>query len=153
MISVVDALYTLKYNPFKYSEHVASFYYSSNGVENNLLLAPLIIPLCSHPFYQKKLHNLKFGTDVRSSIWTVFDNKKNLYDLQERVDAFKELTEQSIQYCLINDWLLLDRENFSFVFTSQNRKAFDRQLSAVKLGKLFNGESIVDIYRTLGVKP
>lgn len=152
MSSVIDALYTLKYNPFKYSEHIASFYQSMSGVDNNLLLSPLIIPLCSHPHFQEKFLRLVFGKKNRSSIWNIFDDKKHLYDLQERVIEFRELTEQSIQYCLINDWLLLDKERLSFVFTASN-KAFDQQKNATNLGKLLKNESVVEVYRILGVKP
>jgi hypothetical protein len=96
MNSVIDALYTLKYNPFKYSEHIAAFYHSVSGIENNLLLAPLIIPLCSHHFYKTKLPNAVFGASKKSSIWTVFDDKKNLYDLQERVDLVNKMDKQPL---------------------------------------------------------
>ncbi|MDC4793210.1 DUF6521 family protein, partial [Acinetobacter baumannii] len=52
MSSIVDALYELKYNPFEYGPYIASFYIHSDELENNLLLAPLVIPLCSHPIYR-----------------------------------------------------------------------------------------------------
>jgi hypothetical protein len=69
------------------------------------------------------------------------------------VIEFKKLTEQSIQYCLINDWLSLDKENLSLKFIAQNERSFKTQKSAINLGKLFSGESIVEVYRVLGVKP
>ena len=82
MSSIVDALYELKYNPFEYGPYLASFYTTLEESENNLLLAQLVIPLCSHPIYSHKLLN----SNQRSSIWTVFDDTAKLYDLQERIE-------------------------------------------------------------------
>ena len=111
MSSIVEALYELKYNPFEYGPYLASFYTHLVESENNLLLAPLVIPLCSHPLYSNKLYN----SNKRSSIWSVFDDRTKLYDLQERIDGFQDLTEQCIQYCLINDWLSVNEHWLSLV--------------------------------------
>lgn len=81
MSSIVDALYELKYNPFEYGPYLASFYTHLTESENNLLLAQLVIPLCSYPLYSYKLLN----SNKRSSIWSVFDDRTKLYDLQERI--------------------------------------------------------------------
>src|SRR5690606_30393925 len=109
MSSITDALYELKYNPFEYGPYLASFYTHLDNSEHNLLLAQLVIPLCSHPIYSHKLLN----SNKRSTIWSVFDDRTKLYDLQERIDEFQSLTEQSIQYCLINDWLSVDDQLLS----------------------------------------
>ena len=98
MSSIVDALYELKYNPFEYGAYLVSFYAAMDDLENNILLAPLVIPLCSHPIFGRKILGAVFGDKKKSSIWSIFDDRTKLYDLQERVDVFKELTEQCIQY-------------------------------------------------------
>ena len=87
MSSIVDALYELKYNPFVYGAYLASFYTTVGEVENNLLLSPLVIPLCSHTTFSKKI----FNSNVRSTIWSIFDDRSKLYDLQERIDGFQAL--------------------------------------------------------------
>ena len=149
MSSIVDAVYELKYNPFEYGAHLASFYIVMDESENNLLLAPLVIPLCSHPVFSQKL----FNSNKRSTIWSIFDDRKELYDLQERVDGFQTLTEQCIQYCLINDWLSVNEESLSFRAYDGSDSVFTSQKSAEKLGQLFSGHSVVEIYAFLGVKP
>lgn len=149
MSSIVDALYELKYNPFEYGEHLASFYTAISESENNLLLAPLVVPLCSHPIFGQKL----FNSNKRSTIWSVFDDRTKLYDLQERIDGFQALTEQCIQYCLINDWLSVSEQNLSILACDDADSAFTHQKSAEKLGRLFSGHSVVEIYAFLGVKP
>ena len=127
MSSIVDALYEIKYNPFEYGVYLASFYSAVFESENNLLLAPLVIPLCSHPLFSQKL----FNSNVRSTIWSVFDDRTKLYDLQERIDGFQALTEHCIQYCLVNDWLTVDEQGLALracdesdsdsVFTNQKK--------------------------------
>ena len=149
MSSIVDALYELKYNPFEYGAYLASFYTAVGESENNLLLAPLVIPLCSHPIFGQKL----FNSNVRSTIWSVFDDRTKLYDLQERIDGFQALTEQCIQYCLVNDWLSVNEQSLSLRACDKSESVFTNQKSAEKLGRLFSGHSVVEIYAFLGVKP
>ncbi|WP_071783550.1 three component ABC system middle component [Pantoea sp. AS-PWVM4] len=149
MSSVIDALYELKYNPFEYGAYIASFYSSVGECENNILLAPLIIPLCSHHFFSRKLQN----SNIKSTIWSVFDDRSKHYDLQERINGFQKLTEQSIQYCLVNDWLVVDQGNLILRTSTEYNSALTIQKKAEKLGRLLNGHSVVEIYAFLGVKP
>lgn len=153
MSSIVDALYELKYNPFEYGPYLASFYYSLNVSKNNLLLAQLVIPLCSHPFFSKKISGAVFGDKKQSSIWSIFEERAKLYDLQERIDEFQDLTEQCIQYCLVNDWLSVDEHLLSLRKGNEVESVFTQRKSAEKLGRLFSGHSVVEIYAFLGVKP
>jgi hypothetical protein len=153
MSSIVDALYELKYNPFDYGPFMASFYKHLVESENNLLLAQLVIPLCSHPVFSKKISGAMFGNKKRSSIWSVFDDRTKLYDLQERIDGFQTLTEQCIQYCLINDWLSVDENNLSLSKNDSSNSVFTQKKCAEKLGQLFSGHPVVEIYAFLGVKP
>lgn len=149
MSSIVEALYELKYNPFEYGPYLASFYTTIDESENNILLAQLVIPLCCHPIYSHKLLN----SNKRSSIWSVFDDRTKLYDLQERIDGFQALTEQSIQYCLINDWLSINDQRLSLTKCDLVESTFISRKIAEKLGRLFSGHSVVEIYAFLGVKP
>lgn len=149
MSSIVDALYELKYNPFQYGAYLASFYTTVGKSENNLLFAPLVIPLCSHSLFGQKL----FNSTVRSTIWSIFDDRTKFFDLQERIDGFQALTEQSIQYCLVNDWLSIEEHGLALSTCDEFDSVFTKQKSAEKLGQLFSGHSVVEIYAFLGVKP
>ncbi|MDP1666131.1 MAG: DUF6521 family protein [Methylobacter sp.] len=153
MTSLADALYQVKYNPFKYGEYLASFYAHLVGVENNLLVAQLVIPLCSYPVFYYKISNAKFGPRSKSTIWTIFDDRTQLYDLQERLDGFKELTDQSLQYCLINDWIEIDAQKLSISTLPTSETALYIHKSGANLGKLFSHLSVVEIYAFLGVTP
>lgn len=176
MSSIVDALYELKYNPFEYGEYLASFYKALGESENNFLLAPLVISLCSHPFFSIKLN----GANTKSTILTVFGgetklnteknkekfgafalrplqnkiiHKEQLYDLQERIDGFQTLTEQCIQYCLVNDWLSLDEQSLTLNSCDETDSMFTNKKNSEKLGLLFSNHTVVEIYAFLGVKP
>ncbi|WP_080939899.1 three component ABC system middle component [Chromobacterium violaceum] len=149
MSSIVDALYELKYNPFEYGTYISSFYNSVGTSENNILLAPLVIPLCSHSILGRKLYK----SNIKSTIWSIFDDRTMLYDLQERIDEFQHLTEQCIDYCLTNDWLSIDEERLSLVACSDACTLFKIQKGPEKLGRLFFGRSVIEIYAFLGVKP
>jgi hypothetical protein len=153
MSSLADAIYLTKYNPFRFGEHIASFYLHLSKVEGNLLLAPLIIPLCSHSGFLEKLENARFGDRRRSTIWTIFPDRTKLADLQERVDSFRSLTDESLQYCLVNDWIGVDPKNLSVTADPSKLPAARRPKSAMNLGKLFKGLSVVEIYVLLGVRP
>jgi ABC-3C biological conflict system middle component len=155
MSSIVNALYELNYNPFEYGAYFASFYAAVGEVENNILLAPLVIPLCSHPVFGKTISGAVFGEKKQSSIWSIFNERTKLYDLQERIDGFQALTEQCIQYCLVNDWLSVDEQSLALraCDVSDSDSVFTNQKSAEKLGRLFSGHSVVEIYAFLGVKP
>jgi len=153
MGTVVDALYKIKYNPFKFGEYIASFYSEIKNVDNNLLLAPIIIPLCSHPVFKTKLEGAVFGPKKQSSLWSIFDDRTKLYDLQERVDEFKILTNQSIHYCLVNDWLAINVETLTLSYLVDKEVPMQIQKNAENLGKLLSGLSITEIYAFLGVKP
>lgn len=153
MTSLADALYQAKYNPFKYSEFVASFYSELTNVDNNLLLSQLIIPICSHYLFFNKLSNAKFGSKKKSSIWTIFEDRTQLYDLQERLDDFIALTDKSLQYCLVNDWLRVDAQLLSVTPSQTSTPLFVKHKSAANLGKLLSYLSVVEIYALLGVTP
>lgn len=153
MSSLVDALYQTKYNPFKYGEFLTSFYSTLHNVEENLLLSQLVIPLCSHHIYQSKFERAIFGNKRKSTIWTIFSDRVHLHDLQERIVEFKMLTEKSLQYCMVNDWLEINPQKLEVSIGQYSGTNFVRQKSAANLGKVFGNHSVVEIYAFLGVVP
>lgn len=141
-MNTVDVLYTIKYNPFRYGEYLSSFYANLIGVEQNILLAPLLIPLFTHPIFKNK------KIIKTSSLHTIFFNSKELYDLQERVDSLRVLTSESIKYCLINGWLKVERDTLSF----EKSECIHKIKIAENFAKLFSNHSVYEIYSILGVR-
>ncbi len=153
MSSIVDSLYILNYNPFEFGKYIASFYSVPGNADSNLLLSPLVIPLCSHPVFNETISRAVFGEKKQSSIWTIFNDRTLLYDLQERIDEFQDLTEQCIQYCLINEWLTIDQDSLSLRVCDTSTSSFKIIKSAEKLGLLVRGLSVIEVYAFFGVRP
>ncbi|WP_046078680.1 three component ABC system middle component [Halomonas sp. HG01] len=151
-MKITDALYTLKYNPFLCGQYISAFYSSLNGVEENLLLSKLVIPLSTHPIYKHSLARAKFGDTKRSNLWSIFNDRALLYDLQERIDSLSDLTDKSIQYCLINDWVEIDPETLS-VISSESFKSTKACKPSYNLGRLFSQFSPSEIYSFFGATP
>ena len=148
-MNTIDALYLAKYNPFKYGKYLADFYSELTGVEKNSLLLPILIPLFTHPFFKTKIET----SNVRSSMHTVFfNNCKELYDLQDRINTLRILTSDSIQYCLVNEWLETDISTLSFI-PVQTKNSEKKIRVAKNLAKLFSNRSVYEIYISLGIKP
>lgn len=150
MSNLIEDLYTIKHNPFKYSEYIYSFYSGFGEEDNNFLFFPLIIPLSTYSFLNDKLEYAQFGEKRQSSLWSIFPDKSYFYDLQDRVDEFCTLSQLSFMYCLTNDWLTIDTDNLS---VKTNPQTNCKQIkSALNLGKLMKSYSIIEIQSFLGVK-
>ena len=148
-MNAIDAFYLVKYNPFKYGKYLADFYSELTGVEKNSLLLPILIPLFTHPFFKDKIEK----SISTSSMHTIFfKNSKELYDLQDRIDTLRILTSDSIQYCLINDWLKTDTNALSFLPTQSSNNKEEIKV-AKRLARLFSSRSVYEIYISLGIKP
>ena len=77
---------------------------------------------------------------------------KEFYDLQERFDALKRLSAQSLSYCIVNDWMTVDESSLRIIANENyDKKQIHKQ--ATNLGKLFSGLSITEIYKGLRVNP
>ena len=116
-----------------------------------------------HPF-DSKLDRLRFTEKdkIRKSyfltteqiltvrLYMQVESKK--YDLQDRINSLKILTSDSIQYCLVNEWLETDINFLSFV-PIQRKNSEKRIKVAKKLARLFSNRSVYEIYISLGIKP
>lgn len=147
-MNIVDAIYHIKYNPFKYGEYIYYFYHHLENHTENILLLPLILPICTHSYYGDKVKNSKSN----SSIYTIFKEQRELLDFQERVDNLKELGFSSLQYCLNQNWLYLNPDKLNIVSSKDNIDVNQNTLVAKKLAMLFSRSSKSEIYSLLGVK-
>ncbi|MBE9589640.1 hypothetical protein IM753_01370 [Moraxella sp. K127] len=151
-MNMIDAIYHIQYNPFKYGEYIYRFYSNLPEYQNNILLLPLIIPLCSHSKYTNKIT----GSNKRSSLLTIFENKKELYDFQERIDALQMLSRQSLQYCLGKELLYLNIDELNIYANNLDKKTVKKfnpdSKIAERLALLFGKYSVDEIYSYLGVK-
>lgn len=154
-MNIVDAIYHIKYNPFKYGEYIYCFYRHLENHDENILLLPLVIPLCTHyQFYAKKISRARFGSKQSDHIYSVFGNREYLYDLQDRVDNLKGISMLSLEYCLNQKWLYINLDDLNiYPGDDMDVKNFGKELKvAQNLAILFSKSSIDEIYSFLGVR-
>lgn len=147
-MNIVDAIYHIKYNPFKYGEYIYCFYHHLENQTENILLLPLILPICTHSYYSDKVKK----NNINSSIYTIFKEQRELLDFQERIDNLKELGFSSLQYCLNQNWLYLNPDKLNIVSSKDSIDVNQNTLVAKKLAMLFSRSSKSEIYSLLGVK-
>lgn len=157
MQSLADCYYLLANNPFVAAPVIAGFYISLEKVDQNLLLAPIVLPLSTHPEHSTNLFNAKLTGKNPSSIYTLFNKeKKNLFDLQEWVDEFRGLTYSALQHAYNNGWIVIDSEKFNvskgYEPLPQNSINSKQYKSAVKLAHIVGNLSSFEIYNYLGVR-
>lgn len=154
--SLADCYFVLKNNAFTAAPLIALFYKNLKSVNQNLLLAQFVLPLCMHPEYGVKIERAVFGVNRKSSIWTIFDDKKELYDLQERIDELKMITNLSLQHSINNEWLSIDTRIFHITHNEKETHKYSKtsmNKRSINLGRLFSSLSIYEIYSFFGVIP
>ena len=105
MSKYVDSVYKFNNNIFVLAPIFVAFYQNLKPNPKNLLLSYLVLPLVLYKTSQEKIKN----TNNRSSIFSFLDSKDkrkraNVYGLPERVQEYKEITNQCILYAIENEW-------------------------------------------------
>lgn len=150
MKTASDHLYTLHRNPFALAPVIQSFYLDWKPIEKDVLLSYLILPLVTFPPMQDFLHY----ANRNSSIRTMTSDSRRLVGLQLRMDEYKPITNKALLILRADASLTLN-EDLS-VFASENPLAANSDKNmlrfAKKLAMVFRNESVVTIYRMLGLK-
>lgn len=150
MKTASDHLYTLHRNPFALAPVIQSFYLDWKPIEKDVLLSYLILPLVTFPAMQDFLHY----ANRNSSIRTMTSDSCRLVGLQLRMDEYKPITNKALLILRADASLTLN-EDLS-VFVSENPLAANSDKNmlrfAKKLAMVFRNESVVTIYRMLGLK-
>lgn len=156
MSKYVDSVYKINNNIFVLAPIFVAFYQNLKPNPKNLLLSYLVLPLVLYKTSQEKIKN----TNSRSSIFTFLDSKDkkkraNIYGLPERVEEYKEITNQSILYAIENKWLKLN-DDLSVDILEEQKNSISSLHNAFKasskLCNIFQDLDVVAIYRQLGVK-
>lgn len=154
MNKFVDSTYQIHNNPFVLAPLFVEFFRHMQPKSKNMLLAYLVLPLVLHEDSKQWLVNAK----ITSSIHT-FSNKKrnekdNLFGLQERVQQYKDLTNQCLQYAIDNRMININRNLIVDVLITKNKTVEnlnDSLKASSNLHKIFKDLDIVTIYKLIGV--
>jgi hypothetical protein len=151
MSEFVDSIYQIHNNPFVLAPLFVEFFRHIQPKPKNILLAYLVLPLVLHEDSKQWL----FRAKTTSSIHTFSNKKENLFGLQERIQLYKDLTNQCIQYAIDNQMIKISGNLIVEVLTTENETVenLNKSLKASSnLHKIVRDLDVVAIYRLLGVK-
>lgn len=147
---VSSHLYTLHRTPFALAPVIQSFYQHWEPVEKDILLSYLILPIVTY----KPMHAFLNRARRDSSIRTMASAAERLIGLAMRVEEFKPITNAAI--------LILTAENSLEITPELSVRSLQKPQSinsdksllkySQKLAMVLSGESVVSIYRMLGLK-
>ncbi|AOZ06466.1 three component ABC system middle component [Cupriavidus malaysiensis] len=147
---VIQNLYILHNNPFLFAEPMVRFYEALGALENNVVLAYLVLPMILHEPSRKLLQRDHSKTSLR----TFLEAPERLHGLQRRIRAKRVLTNTTLQYLVSVGRLQVEQAQVVHVDPSK----FERQLSAAAvcraakaLGRIFQPYDVPTVYRMLGV--
>jgi len=151
MSKYINSLYKTHNNIFIFTPLIVSFYSNLKVTKKNILLAYLVLPMVLHEDSRNTLKNV----NVNSSIHTYRNKKYNLFGLPERVQNYKEITNNCLQYALNQEWLQITEDLSIDVLINQNNNWNNLDISykaSSNLYKVFKDMDTVTIYRLLGIK-
>lgn len=151
MQNAIDYIETLNHNAHILTPILERFYEFSKSRERNILLSYLVLAMILSPRIRKKL---EFSKNT-SSIHTLFSDKTLLAGIQERVFAFKGITNKCLllafQVKSLN--ITSDKKITYLASNSDATRCSKETLRATKnLAILLDSYEIVDSYRILGIK-
>ncbi|MEQ6310531.1 MULTISPECIES: three component ABC system middle component [Delftia] len=150
MNTAADHLYTLHRNAFTLAPVIQSFYLNWEPIEKDILLSYLVLPLVSFPAMQDYLNT----ANRTSSIRTMTSDSSRLVGLALRISEYKPITNKAL-LILRSDESLQINDDLS-VLASENRQSENADPNMLRyarqLAMVFRNESVVTIYRMLGLK-
>jgi hypothetical protein len=156
MNKYIDSVYKVHNNPFVFTPLIVAFYENLERKPKNILLAYLVLPIVLNERSKQTLQTAR----STSSIHTFIDSKdkskrENVFGLPERIQNYKEITNQCIQHAIDNQWISLN-EDLSIEFLKKIDNKVENLNQSFKassnLHKIFKDLDVVAIYRLLGVK-
>lgn len=151
MSKYIDSIYKTHNNVFIFTPLIVNFYNNLEVTQKNILLAYLVLPMTLHKDSRNILKNVK----VTSSIHTYRKKKDNLFGLPERVQNYKEITNNCLQYALNQKWLQMNEDLSIDMLKNQDNNLGGLDISyraSSNLYKVFKNMEVVTIYKLLGIK-
>jgi hypothetical protein len=151
MSNAIDYINSLHRNPHILSPLLEVFYKNLTIKKNNILLSYLVYPLILSPTSMTKLKN----SNITSTLYTIFRDKRLIAGVQERVEAYKTITNNSLQIAFQAKSMAVSDEQAVIYLENkiENLSCSKDMVRATKnLAILFSSYEIVDCYRVLGVR-
>ena len=151
MSKYIDNLYEAHNNIFIFTPLIIKFYKDLQPIPKNILLSYLVLPMVLHEDSKNNLKNAK----TTSSIHTYMNKNDNLFGLPNRVQNYKKITNNCLQYALAQNWIKINDDLSITVTQEQDNKIENLNISfraSSNLYKIFGELGVVEIYKLLGMK-
>ena len=148
--NAADHIYTLRRTPFALAPVIHSFYDHWDPTEKDILLSYLVLPLITY----KPLHTFVKNSNKNSSLRTLMQDPSRVLGLELRIQEFKPITHAAL-LILRSEKSIVINDDLSIAPLGKIREVnADAQLMkfARKLAVVFTGETVISIYRSLGLK-
>lgn len=149
-LNAADHIYTLRRTPFALAPIIHSFYDHWDPIEKDILLSYLVLPLVTY----KPMHRFLHYAGKNSSLRTLMQEPSRVLGLEARIEEYKPITNASL-LILTSEKSVKINDDMSVEPQGKIREEnADAQLIkyARKLAIVFNGENVVSVYRSLGMK-
>lgn len=149
-LSAADYIYTLRRTPFALAPIIHSFYDHWDPTEKDILLSYLVLPLVTYKPMHKFLHYARKNSSLR----TLMQEPSRVLGLEARIEEYKPITNASLliltseKSIKVNDDMSVEPQG---KIREENANALLIKY-ARKLAIVFNGENVVSVYRSLGLK-
>jgi len=149
-VNAADHIYTLRRTPFALAPVIHTFYDHWDGVEKDVLLSYLILPLITY----KPIRNFLSNSNRKSSIRTLTQEASRIVGLELRLEEFKPITNAALLILTSEKSIALNEDMSVTTLGKIREENADESLLklARKLAVILTGENVVSIYRTLGLK-
>ncbi|WP_420231250.1 three component ABC system middle component [Pseudomonas sp. ABY48] len=148
--NAADHIYTLRRTPFALAPVIHSFFDHWDLTEKDVLLSYLVLPLITYKPLHPFLHNAKRNSSLR----TLMQDPSRVLGLELRIQEFKPITHAAL-LILRSEKSISINDDMSVTPQGKVREVnADAQLMkyARKLAVVLTGETVVSIYRSLGLK-
>jgi hypothetical protein len=149
-LNAADYIYTLRRTPFALAPIIHSFYDHWDPTEKDILLSYLVLPLVTY----KPMHKFLNYAKKNSSLRTLMQEPSRVLGLEARIEEYKPITHASL-LILTSEKSIKVHDDMSVEPQGKIREEnANAQLIkyARKLAVVFNGENVVSVYRSLGLK-
>jgi hypothetical protein len=144
-----EHIYTLYRSPFAMAPLIHGFYDQWESIEKDVLLSYLILPLVTYPPIHKFLKNSRKDSSLR----TLTSEASRIVGLDLRIDELKSITNAALLILTAENSLKINDDLSIASINKVREENTDSELLKLskKLATVLSGESVISIYRTLGL--
>lgn len=150
--SLIEDVIRLRYNPFTLAPVMMAFYSNCRVPKNNVILYSIILPLVTSRRWMTQTQRVTKRSKL--SHW-IDKDLLPLSGVSERIEAWKDLSPATLQYCIDREWAGIDGNNNVVISDLFDSKVYENDIlfsNASRLGVLLGNMTVEEILLSLGIR-